>query len=881
MSLQSWNTPSLAHALGGDSRADPDVAVFADGSFVVVFHSDDGAGTERIIAQRFDARGDMAGDAITIAEGTGGVSLAMPDVAILPGFPGQFVVSYALSAPNATLTEAWLSFVDARGGAQQSIISSVMSPIPAGTQVDVAVQGNNVQHVFTAITGADRDITLSTYEWNGFGTSGDVTRTLNSDSTFNQTNPAIALGAGGDGIVVFQQGSDLEFRRIDAQGDPIGVDQVISNTWVPEPGAQVITLSNGNYLVTYTKEVGGPPADGLDTYGRIIAPDGSFVTAEVLLNAQVAGEQSNAFAAALPDGGFVGFYYDATLGTYVGQVFDATASPQGAAYTLVAGVAPGAFLASAEVLSDGRIVVAWEQASGDVAVQILDPRGGLVTGTDAADTLFGGSGADAIRGLSGSDRIDAGEGDDTLVGGAGQDVLIGGAGDDRLVADRDGDRLSGGEGFDHADFSGLGAGIWADLAMGSATQSVWSRADTGQWRRIAEMDGIDAIIGTDFVDRVYGDAGSNHFMMAPDGAAQGMDFFDGRMGQDWADFSQFDTAIWVDLTLSVKEVWTRDGPTVQSGVWREIMDLANVENVVGTAGADHFAGDAQDNSFGYVGGAVPSRAVDIINGRGGTDTADFSRFDAAIWVDMDLSGSAVWTRDGGDVLSGTWRALASLQEVENIIGTRGIDQFYGNAMDNSFSYVSDLTPMPARTPLEIMDGRGGTDTADFSLFGAAIWVSLDLTDKEVWTRLGPTLGTGTWADIVDLVSIERVVGTTFSDQLIGDEGDNIFAGGHGNDMLRGNGGRDSLFGGAGDDRLIGGLGADTFAFIPGDGADVITDFQSGLDTVLLHHTGLGWGDLDLAQSGPDTVVRYGAPSDQITLSGVQVIDLTEADFLFL
>ncbi len=779
MSLQSWSAPSPAHASGGGDRGDPNVAVFDDGSFVVVFQSDDGAGTQRIIAQRFDALGDMVGAAVTVAEGTGGVTLAMPDVAVLTGFPGQFVVSYALSAPNATLTEAWLSFVDASGATQQSIISSVMSPIPAGAQLGLAVQGNTVQHAFTAIAGGDRDITLSTYEWNGFGISGDATRTLNSASTLNQTNPSIALGPGGDGIVVFQQGSDLEFRRIDALGDPIGVDQVISNTWVAEPGAQVITLNNGNYLVTYTKEAGGPPSDGMDIYGRIIAPDGSFVTAEVLLNTQVAGEQSNAFAVALSGGGFVGFHYDAALGAYMGQVFDALASPQGATYTLVGGAAPGAFLASAEALSDGRIVVAWEQAAGDVVVQILDPRGGSVTGTAAADTLFGGRGADDISGLDGNDTVWAGEGNDTISGGAGRDMLIGGAGDDLLMADGDGDLLSGGEGFDRVDFSGFGAALWADLAAGGATQNVWSRMiagpNAGQWQRIAEMDGVEAIIGTNFADQIYGDVDTDYFMMAPDGAAHGMDFFDGRGGEDWADFSLFDSAIWVDLTLSAKEVWTRDGPTVSSGAWREIMDVVGVENVFGTAGADYFAGDAQNNTFGYVGGAVAPGTVDIINGRGGTDTADFSRFDAAIWVDMAFSGSAVWTRDGDDVLSGAWRALANLQEVENVIGTSSIDQFYGNASDNSFSYVGDLTPMPAQTPLEIMDGHAGMDTADFSLFGAAIWVSFELTDAEVWTRLGPTLGSGTWADIVDLVSIETVVGTNFDDQFIGDGADNTFS----------------------------------------------------------------------------------------------------------
>ena len=51
----------------------------------------------------------------------------------------------------------------------------------------------------------------------------------------------------------------------------------------------------------------------------------------------------------------------------------------------------------------------------------------------------------------------------------------------------------------------------------------------------------------------------------------------------YADFSRFGSAVWVDLVIAGREAWTRDGSTVTSGIWREIADLANIENVTGTA----------------------------------------------------------------------------------------------------------------------------------------------------------------------------------------------------------------------------------------------------------------------------------------------------------
>jgi|SRR5215213_2218079 len=89
------------------------------------------------------------------------------------------------------------------------------------------------------------------------------------------------------------------------------------------------------------------------------------------------------------------------------------------------------------------------------------PKGGLLSGTDGPDKLFGREGEDEIRALgaadfipggAGSDVIYGGPGADTLWGGLGEDVIYGGDGDDEeLIGDEGEDVIYGGKGNDFLD----------------------------------------------------------------------------------------------------------------------------------------------------------------------------------------------------------------------------------------------------------------------------------------------------------------------------------------------------------------------------------------------------------------------------------------------
>lgn len=133
--------------------------------------------------------------------------------------------------------------------------------------------------------------------------------------------------------------------------------------------------------------------------------------------------------------------------------------------------------------------------------------------------------------------------------------------------------------------------------------------------------------------------------------------------------------------------------------------------------------------------------------------------------------------------------------------------------------------------VETIVGGGGFDTLDFK---ATAGVRVDLNN--VVDNTGAAKGDAYFG-------IERVLGSqTGSDQLRGDEADNVLRGFGGADRLFGNAGSDDLFGGNGQDTLTGGANADNFYFDTFESrGDRIADFASGVDAMLFN--GEAFGDL--------------------------------------
>jgi Ca2+-binding RTX toxin-like protein len=262
-----------------------------------------------------------------------------------------------------------------------------------------------------------------------------------------------------------------------------------------------------------------------------------------------------------------------------------------------------------------------------------------------------------------------------------------------------------------------------------------------------------------------------------------------------------------------KDVWS---------IWggNDTVDLGAGNDVFyddGIAGGHGAWGSGNDKFYGNVGNDrfYAGDGNNVYDGGTGSDTVDYSYAHAGVTVDL-LSDTG--NGDGSDTLN----------SIENATGSRYNDTLRGDGGANVFQggFGSDL-----------MDGRGGTDTADYSYLPTDddlghIEVTLgengaDGSAREyalTATSSGPQellVGTDT------LRGIENVRGSDGDDSMVGNSAANQFVGNAGNDRLTGGGGAD---------RLEGGAGADTFIYRAASestlgATDVITDFQHGVDKV--------------------------------------------------
>lgn len=207
---------------------------------------------------------------------------------------------------------------------------------------------------------------------------------------------------------------------------------------------------------------------------------------------------------------------------------------------------------------------------------------------------------------------------------------------------------------------------------------------------------------------------------------------------------------------------------------------------IGTDGSDTLVG-ADNESDELIG----KRGNDILIGGDGFGF-DFARYDSAISaVKVSLLSGTASGGDGNDTLLGI-EGIAGSQFNDTLVGDENFNTLIGNKGN------------------DVLMGGDGFDTADYSNASAKVTVNL-------------ALGTASGGDGNDtLDSIESVIGSNFSDSLIGGNADVYsLSGGKGNDSLvSGNGYHNSLNGGEGDDSLVSGSGYHNF-LDGGEGNDTL------------------------------------------------------------
>jgi VCBS repeat-containing protein len=375
-------------------------------------------------------------------------------------------------------------------------------------------------------------------------------------------------------------------------------------------------------------------------------------------------------------------------------------------------------------------------------------------GSKFGDILTGNEFENTIYGLAGGDTINSGGGNDTLVGGAGADRFDGGTGTDWVdysISD------SGSETFiTDIDNNALPtAGVTVDLTGtgqgGDAQGDSFEKAANTNGNQVAAVENIR---GSDFGDKLYGDAGDN--IIAP---GLGIDFVDGRedvptigdivFPRDDRDILQVDYGI-RDIGTGINALGNAPNPGTPSKVitrWDKngnILDQVTYQNIESL----QLTGTIQNDKVG------------------GTDGNDI--------IDVQDGNDLVYGYRGSDTLDGG-------EGNDSLSGGEGSDSLYGGEGK------------------DILDGGGGND-----------YLSAGAGDDIVFDILSsggefPVFG-----------GDDTLYGEAGNDLLISGEGADFLDGGDGKDLLLGGSDNDDLFGGAGDDVLVGGdsLAARTLYFGP-------------------------------------------------------------------
>jgi len=349
----------------------------------------------------------------------------------------------------------------------------------------------------------------------------------------------------------------------------------------------------------------------------------------------------------------------------------------------------------------------------------------------------------SIIGGSGADHIFGLDGNDSLFGdflpafsaGGGNDSVFGGAGNDLIFGGHANDHLDGGAGGD---------------TIGG---------DTGD----------DVIFGFDGADSLSGDLGNDTITGGADA-----DSINGGGGSDTASYDGSHLGVYVNLTDASPESFGHAEGDV----------LTSIENLIGSSQADTLitSSGAEENAiFGGDGN-------DTMDGRGGADS--FNGGTGQDWVYYNDSGAAVNVNlVDAAVEAGGFATGDFLTFVENLLGSHFDDTLVAGVRINTLNGATGNDFLQGGAEADVLIGGIGIDTASYDSSPGG--VTVDLSDD------APEVGNDAQGDT--LTQVENLIGSSFNDHLIADDGINTVVAGDSDDTVEGGDGADSLFGGTGFD----------------------------------------------------------------------------------
>lgn len=449
------------------------------------------------------------------------------------------------------------------------------------------------------------------------------------------------------------------------------------------------------------------------------------------------------------------------------------------------------------VLSNAAAVTLSLAAGTDTFVGTAVSALNLGTDYTGGVTVFGGAGADKLTGTAGPDVLHGGDDGDTMIGGLGDDVMYGDAGDDVFTAAAAADGADMIDCGSNATATPVGDKVSYELrttsvkvTAGGAVVDFGADHVFGGGDDIADF-GSDGVAGGTggaadvlYVGNNDGDPTANSAAGEKDGVLGscenlvgglgddvlqgivGTNSFKGGAGSDAVDYSDRTTA--VSVTLAATTATTANGDaTLNSGAGEKDSIDADIENIIGGAGADTLTGNDNANEFWGMDGD------DVMAGGKGND---IFHEDPLVGVD-------------------------GLPATADDVDTTGADEFNGGDGEDTVDYSLRTSGVWVTALGTAVDASGNDGAATFS-------ATVTATNQDTVTLTASTEQDNVWANVED------ILGGAGSDHLVGDKTAsnttaNNIEGGAGFDYIDGGEGDDTLSGGADDDYILGGAGDDT------------------------------------------------------------------------
>ncbi|HYC48820.1 MAG TPA: hypothetical protein VED01_25355 [Burkholderiales bacterium] len=549
--------------------------------------------------------------------------------------------------------------------------------------------------------------------------------------------------------------------------------------------------------------------------------------------------------------------------------------------------------AGADRLDGGAGVdsASYEHSSAAVVAQLANPAAN--TGDAAGDTyisiegLIGSAFNDVLVGDAAANRLSGLAGDDYIEGRNGDDLIEGGLANDNLEGGPGADTLDGGDGADFARYYYAAAGVVVDLAnpasnigdaAGDSFVSIEGIIGSLFGDTLSGDGNANVILGFDGADHLNGRAGAD-VLLAGNGddtlvGGAGADRLDGGAGFDIASYELAGAGVVVHLASPAANTGDAAGDTyisieslvgsafndvlVGNGGTDRLRGLAGNDYIEGRGGNDMIEGGAGNDQF--EGGA----GADTLDGGDGHDVARY--YYAVSGVVLDLGNPGSNTGDAaGDTFVSIEGAIGSLFNdllsgdavANNIAAFDGNDTVDGRGGNDGLLGGNGDDTLIGGTGADSLDGGAGFDTASYVTAASAVVVDLSSPSANIGDAAGDVY-----------LSIEAVLGSSFSDAITAGAGNHVLDGGGGTDVL------------------TGGSGADTFRFAKGQAnGDTVNTFNStGVHLDLLMFVGYGTAaqGATFVQIDPThwTVTSAdGSTSETIAVN--TAIALTAADYTFV